>query len=151
MERRIVIPEGMLKAAWSVVGSNDDEALCSLILEAALRWLSENPQFPTPEQACSIARYGLEFSRAQRFEDNSAASVQAMLLEWQRCMFLAPAPEIPEEVKDLWEQAPMGGSAQDAILEAFRRGTMRGVDPSMLKPGCLLPGQYAIGNIKAPK
>ena len=124
MERRIVIPEGMLKAAWSVVGSNDDEALCSLILEAALRWLSENPQFPTPEQACSIARYGLEFSRAQRFEDNSAASVQAMLLEWQRRMFLAPEPEIPEEVNDLIPPGHMacGKGLDDLLTEAYRRG-----------------------------
>lgn len=35
-------------------------------------------------------------------------------------------PEVPPEIADLYEEAPPGGSAQKAILEAYRRGQKAG-------------------------
>ncbi len=58
------------------------------------------------------------------------------LVEWQRRIFLAPEPEIPEEIKDLLSPTdPITGVAlltgltehgKSVIIEAYRRGKEAG-------------------------
>ena len=114
-EKKIAAPEGMLEAAATEarnLGSGWVQ-----ILEAALRWLSENPIEPTPQWIHEVWRQ----------ERNPQAGTFALrvIREWQRRMFLAPESEVPEEIKDLavsdldmeWD-----GPINKRILEAFRRG-----------------------------
>lgn len=74
---RIVVPEGMYLAALK---HQDSEVLCGAALEAALRWLSENPIVPSP----AIAR---EF--IGRMVVLNETSLIFVLEAWQRRMFLA--------------------------------------------------------------
>ena len=92
MESRIVIPDGMLKAAvdaaWGGPIHVGGGALAGIVLEAALRWLSENPIVPT--------RQNLEDMRTDwedTPEQNAEKVVLFLIYEWQRRMFLAPEPE----------------------------------------------------------
>ena len=82
----IKIPEGMLKAAENAALSGmpmpRGGSLLPKILEAALRWLSENPIVPTDEQIHDMysreCEAGISFTLVARF-----------IAEWQRRMFLA--------------------------------------------------------------
>lgn len=127
-DKKIVVPQGMRKAVINagVFATTDEQ------LEAALCWLSENPIVPTMAQYDAI---GDEMTRAgYQFTPWNFA------IAWQRRMFLAPEPMVPEAVKDLLcpdlgretftgevYQASHWLSTNDAevnrrILEAFRRG-----------------------------
>ena len=90
-------------------------------------WLSKNPILPTDEQLYStigslpVAMCDIVWTDRDR----------AMIAEWQRRCFLAPEPEVPEEIKDLlWKNLKVNGIELDSmveplnktILEAFRRG-----------------------------
>lgn len=48
------------------------------------------------------------------------------VIEWQRRMFLAPEPEVPEEVKDMLVEEHIsrwrGEEVNEKVIEAFRRG-----------------------------
>ena len=135
MEKRIAVPEGMLRAAWHAQlpadnptfewdeGDEMNRKFYRRIFEAALRWLSDNPQVPTMEQATEMS-------------DNGHPCVLDGVwyaTEWQRRMFLAPEPEPPVEIKDLlWSCdlrahdvgifGTVGVNVNDTIIEAFRRG-----------------------------
>lgn len=126
-EKKIVVPEGMLvsalahyqnvsRAAWS----DDMYKVVRGTLEASLRWLSENPIVPTDEQWRTL-------NEERQWPDNSNRRRRSVI-EWQRRMFLAPEPEIPEAIKDLLEWDCDWGSnyLKDYILEAFRRGQKAG-------------------------
>ena len=96
MESRIVIPDGMLKAAEDAVTFDASSNGIYLAIEGALRWLSENPIVPT--------RQNLEDMRTDwedTPEQNAEKVVLFLIYEWQRRMFLAPEPEVPEAVADL--------------------------------------------------
>lgn len=120
-EQRYRVPDGMLKAALSsgVFEGNDD---AQVALEDALRWLME--QRPTRDQMDAIIRRaGLAPSEAS---DVIAFSI---IDEFQRRMFLALEPEVPEDIKDLlWHGSADSRNRNDAeahndrILEAYRRG-----------------------------
>ena len=95
------------------------------ILEAALRWLSENPIVPTPPP---ISGDYLAIREDYKMSRTSFSWESYYAVEWQRRMFLAPETEVPEEIKDLvWDNR---GYAQDhvmkkhkeEILEAYHRG-----------------------------
>ena len=108
--KKIAVPKGMLKAAILAVdgkfsciympskGLGGDFAVIEAMglgLEAALRWMSDNPIVPTEEQwrAC-----------LQSYNDAAKTGYECALLfcnDWQRRMFLAPEPEVPEAVADL--------------------------------------------------
>jgi hypothetical protein len=142
-EKRYVVPEGMLKAVMrqlnpnpSVVASSEAVAVYmdSLrgSLEAALRWLAENPIVPTEAQL-------LKMQRERGLVPNGALDwTQAetdWLIEWQRRMFLAPEPEYPA-INDLLQIGLTSATLNptttnlactvrqwnDAIREAYRRG-----------------------------
>ena len=96
-EKRYVVPAGMLRVAMEHINMAMPESVSQSYhvkqgLEAAVRWLAENPVLPTVDQVRSIS--------AESIGVGYARDVQ-VCAEWQRRMFLAPAPEIPEEIKDL--------------------------------------------------
>ena len=120
-EKKIVVPEGMLEAgrsAYSAYVTAGEGA--RRILEAALRWLSENPIVPTEEQISSMIG-NAPFHRL---------SVLDGAVEWQRRMFVASEPEVPEEIKYLQRICLSSIQGQDDLdrlvselcLESFHRG-----------------------------
>ena len=124
-EKNIVVPEGMLRAvrvsyarragAYSEKASRGD-------LEAALRWLSENPIVPTKEQWNKLWQDCLS--------SNCGDGNYKLVSEWQRRMFLAP--EVDRELVDLlWDANPfpnIGAKTRhdECVAEAFRRGQKAG-------------------------
>jgi hypothetical protein len=130
-ESRVVVPEGMLKAAKEseeeYLRDNQSRDVCrEVILEASLRWLSENPMFPTHSEVNSI----LAMVQFQSLRGTSLDGLQDFAAMWQRRCFLAPEPEVPEAVKDLmWPDSPScsptiidAQSINKRVLEAYRRG-----------------------------
>ena len=132
-EKRISVPEGMLKAAvsaaWKHIGFSSPHASSRVAgeieesflvsLEAALRWLSENPIVPNE----------LQFSRLYDESDlKDGRLTYHAVIEWQLRMFDAPEPEVPEEIKDLLvdlDSETTTGERRDrnvSVIEAYRRG-----------------------------
>lgn len=94
-EKKVKVPEGMLKEAEGaieklipVVYRSAAEPYAKIGLEAALIWLSENPIVPTYRQFDELERI------YDKPETEHKEAITAVLVEWQRRMFLAP--EIPE-------------------------------------------------------
>ena len=111
-EKRVVVPEGMYDAAMKY---QDSGIQCGAALEAALRWLSENPIVPSVEQ-CDAIRDVL----GPR-EDLMQWQVKEVAFEWQRRIFLAPEPEmIGEETLDRF--CARFRTIGEAALEAYRLG-----------------------------
>lgn len=126
-EKKYVVPEGMRRAAGQATHNVDPEGYIMLPgLEAAIRWLAENPIWPTPEQALAMSVTKPVIDSFDNWE-----LVRWGACEWQRRMFLASEPKIPEAVKDL--VVDLGISPELSIsrkqfnrdiLEAYRRGTL---------------------------
>ena len=97
-EKKIVVPEGMLEAALDGLGIEIIKARRQYVkdtLEAALHWLSENPIVPTEKQIADLAK-------TMPYEDSGNGNVLAVaVVEWQRRMYLAPEPEVPEETPEI--------------------------------------------------
>ena len=145
-DKKILVPEGMLKASVEAVRDrsefgfhfidNKDEARIVAqtgdrtvlnvtrhgteqdTLEAALLWLSENPIVPTNEQTQGVC--DSIFVGPENLLDPRDAMV-----EWQRRMFLAPEPEVPEEIKDLVDSFNLP-IYKEGLKESFRRGLKSG-------------------------
>ena len=117
--KKIIVPEPMLSAAEDS-GAGCGSRSCEMILEAALRWLSENPIVPTDEQAKLLGKVYASNNFGSDYHD----SLKRTVVEWQRRMFLAPEPEVPEEVKDLLWDGQTGEDEEHnrKIIEAFNRG-----------------------------
>jgi hypothetical protein len=117
-ERKIMVSEGMLSAAMVAVSGKSwsQLGLVEKMLEAALKWLSENPIIPSIEQAVDMY---------DKFPVNTTRNC---CVEWQRRMFLSPEPAIPEEIKDLMMDRPHSDDilsheeVNAAIMEAYQRG-----------------------------
>lgn len=118
-ERKYVVPEGMLKAACAAQSARriDPEGWIVVreSLEAAIRWLAENPMVPTKKQAEDVSSI------------RPIELFQVGLREWQRRMFLAPEPDVPDEIRDLYfgglhEGSEVTAIIRDRVLEAWRRG-----------------------------
>ena len=107
MEKKIVIPEGMLTAAWQAVSSKmktyipghgpGELHIARIAVEASLRWLLDNPIVPTKEQLRSLAKECVKLSNSL----NGYNGWIWMITEWQRRMLLAPGPDVPEAVSKL--------------------------------------------------
>ena len=136
--KRYVIPEGMLEAfrqgmterpgglAMPRLKPTDDLERAGV--EGVLRWLSENPIAPTMQQLQAI------YDSPDCPKEGTY--VPYYLCEWQRRMFLAPEPDVPEALIDLLApkftnalEVAMGKALtrneeeyQKNILEAYRRG-----------------------------
>jgi hypothetical protein len=135
-ERKIVVPEGMLKAAVDSWISNGDAAYKEYAemakantsdlkdaLESALGWLSANPIVPTEQQWRDLYK---SFGRG---DPSSPYPIEDQLrftvFEWQRRMFLAPEPQ---GIDDLL--VSLRGCSIDQIdgriREAYQRGQKAG-------------------------
>ena len=142
-ERRVVVPYGMLKAAVDAAvkfsGANtiqasprvksEIEGSFQAAVEAAVLWLTENPRVPTREQVVKLSGF-------DKHEDD--CKIQQFMIvarAWIETMFLAPEPEVPEEIKDLlsnpeqFDPHPFFGGkiglhevVEAIAVEAFRRG-----------------------------
>jgi hypothetical protein len=96
-DKKIVVPEGGLRAAQRALNIRlrnkpqdliyTTESSAELILEAFVRWLSENPIVPTLEQTENMRHLF-------HITDKPLSVYQNVAVEWQRRMFLAPKPEL---------------------------------------------------------
>ncbi len=83
----VTIPKGMLEAALDAPIDEARESQTYAVLEAALRWLSENPIVPTDAQ---IEEMKIKLVPVHPHWSNIVA-------EWQRRMFLAPdGPDVSQ-------------------------------------------------------
>lgn len=92
-EKKIVVPEGMLKAACvhidvSSYGGYEQLQAVKSCLPLALRWLSENPIVPTDEQAAALLAVKPDIP------ETVTPYTVIVCTEWQRRMFDAPEPEV---------------------------------------------------------
>lgn len=121
VNRKIVIPEGMLNAACSAQSAKriDPEGwmIVRESLEAALIWLANNPIVPNEEVISDIS---LEMGRV------TSGAISKMLQEWQRRMFLAPEP-IPESIVT-YIIDPVAAAVHDKL----KRWTLRKSDADFL-------------------
>ena len=69
-------------------------------LKLVCRAISENPVVPTDEQL-QVFRKQWDSENWNRSQENRGDFFRWCLLEWQRRMFLAPEPEVPEEISNL--------------------------------------------------
>lgn len=124
MPKQIIVPDGMVEAVMAncvVVGVCQGKAVSLTtiaareVLRRALEWLVANPIVPQTvdeyRKLLALKNYEISFD-AQQF----------YYAEWQRRMFLAPEPKIPEAIKDLMPHYPDKESHEWAIVEAYRRG-----------------------------
>jgi hypothetical protein len=115
MSNKIVVPDGMLKAAMAARNAHfiGDDKRIELILEEALRWQSENPKVPTEKEWAACLQDACR-------EGSGISPVMAWVLR----MYLAPEPEVPEEIKDILDRTVKGDFD---VIEAFRRGQKAGL------------------------
>lgn len=113
--KKIVVPDGMYLAA---LPHQDSGTQCSAALEAALRWLSENPIVPTDEQIqATCAAISEDWRVGEPFED----TYRDLLVEWQRKMFLAPEPEMIGS-ETVGEFCSRFKTIAEAATEAYKLG-----------------------------
>ena len=131
MSDRIKVPEEMLEAAkaeWPSTFADPilrDSFIVGMIF--ACQHISEHPIVPTDEQMGELMRECPDKTYL-RACDRFAAFIDL----WQRRMFRAPEPEVPESVQNILEElletleisqrGVLGESVMKAILEAYRRG-----------------------------
>lgn len=112
-ERKIKVPEGMLKAAYAAW---DKQGAVDLCVVAALRWLAENPIVPTSHSICAEMHRTINAKGYCCYQS-------ALLAEWQRRMFLESETEAISDL--LWHHDPGGDCNTEhnkQIREAYRRG-----------------------------
>ena len=135
-EKKYVVPEGMGSAVAHAVfkkyGYVEFYPQIATALEAAVRWLSDNPIVPSLEQAWNLTK---------KFQDDPIEQDMAVFLvrEWQKRMFLAEESHVPQEIKDLLYSSggrvacdnPKDGyrfiaESDRRVLEAYRIGQKAG-------------------------
>lgn len=119
-EKKVVVPEGMLKAAVAASRiAACPEDYMTLILEAALRWQRQDVE---PKLDAMLRRY---LGDDPHDISNMRMNILKLLCEYE--------PEVPEEIKDLLEveQPPFANgnyrmrrdeSVAAKIIEAYKRG-----------------------------
>lgn len=128
-EKKIKVPEGMLDAAYREAhrrNIHEFDTQLGAILEAALRWLSENPIVPTDEDQKRLTADWLE-SRGRISPDSRLeSSVVFGAVESQRRMFLAK-PDLDEPINPTaedWERANnlrnLGLLSREGLMAAYR-------------------------------
>jgi hypothetical protein len=132
-EKKYVVPEGGLKAAiegWDRFGGIGVDARIKEMLEAFIRWQSENQPHPTDKEFGELIVACRNEIGKDKWENSTEWMRAGMLCHgWLRSMYLAPEPEVPEAVEDLMHKnrkpytVDCTPEAQDQrILEAYRRG-----------------------------
>ena len=133
---KVLVPEGMLDAACEqyevqlrvVNGTQGVEK----ILASALRWLADNPIVPNDDNVRDV-------SMVVGPGTGTYDMMRGFMVGWQRRMFLAPEPEVPQELESLLFPTPSGipvvmtpscvtvqKEVNDRIIEAYRRGQKAG-------------------------
>ena len=127
-ETKIKVPEGMIKAInehWR------HGVQLEGLIEAGLRWLSENPIVPSEADVMEILQERVESHHISGKEYCAIppATVRFVIRESQRRMFLAPEPEVPSEIRDIdaWITVYLGShpeieNIRRNFLLTFRRG-----------------------------
>jgi hypothetical protein len=95
-DKRYIVPDGMRRAFGRALPDPDfdsDGVICLVALEAALRWLADNPAMPSMKQLNDMYK--------KVDTGNGGTYIPAYLAEWQRIMFLAPEPELSDEVEQV--------------------------------------------------
>lgn len=127
-EKKIVVPEGMMKAAKRYSRNPEDEFYLEVALGAAIRWLAENPIVPTKKEARAMYSEVRSLSVKNGTSNWADSFAGTYAVEWQRRMFLAP--DADEPIKDLLapkspyeiENYVLTDSHNDNVREAYRRG-----------------------------
>ena len=124
-DKKYVVSEGGLDAAKQVLRDKfafverDNSTLREYLktsLEAVIRWKSENPKVFSDEWIVQLVK---DAGCADLLGANQFVLGMHQILDlFQRRMYLAPEPEVPEEIKDLL----CGGNINTLITEAYRRG-----------------------------
>lgn len=131
----------MQKAIMEFWRSNDEEIILprdilpviDSISRAFAISLSENPIVPNEIDVMEILqeRVRSHHISGEEYCAIPPATVRFVIREWQRRMFLAPEPEVPEAIKDLLLDGAdfihgqrHADEANKQILEAYRRGQM---------------------------
>jgi hypothetical protein len=104
MSKKIEVPEGMSNAVREATHGYDAQTV-NIGVEAALRWMDEELQ-----------KLKETVSHKQAKPEAYKAAIQDV-----RRMFLAPEPEVPEAIQDLWDASPTPDTKRRTI-EAYRRG-----------------------------
>ncbi len=118
--KKIVVPEGMRMAALKSVSGGFSGSFTMAVdaaLYEALRWLSENPILPTPEQAKELWR------TTGAGEPNEAKRAAAHAIEWQRRIFLAPEQKLSQSAQSVIQRTygpAFSRPNADAIIEAVQ-------------------------------
>lgn len=108
-EKKYVVPEPMVKAAVDALakkwGYTADVDLgqnhldyCRSAVEAAVKWLAENPLVPDEEQTVAMAQ------AKARFPFDAWEWVRWGATEWQRRMFLAPSDPREKNIAAIFER-----------------------------------------------
>lgn len=125
---KIKVPEGMLEAfhkAENHHGFKWDDVVLDKMLEAALRWLSENPVVPTEEQLDDLIKgFTEELDTMQPNEAVPSPSAWCAV-EWQRRMFFSEEEDLPAQVKEAIYRhfgANPADWVKDLARDAYRLG-----------------------------
>jgi hypothetical protein len=128
-DKNYVVPkEGLaaaLEAAGSTLRDTEWKHVVAVAVHAFIRWQSENPRVPTDKQIKDMWTL---------YANSVEVDCAGLLAEWQRRMYLAPEPEVPEKIKDLlldlrelkehaWHEASI---CNEKLIEAYRRGKRAG-------------------------
>ena len=118
--QRIKIPSAMKQAALDAAGQTVKGSPWQEIAEAAVRgalcWLGKNPIVPTMDQAKSLRDLAINVSDSYDQEQPTAASETAVVIEWQRRMFLAPEQPQPTEPPTIQPQWRIWTKTGDKVL-----------------------------------
>lgn len=125
-DKRVVVPEGMLKAVRAAIftgfTSAASEPQIVAALEAALLWQRENVSVPTHQQMRDWCdKNGVDY-HASFFPH-----VFQCIADFQRCMYDTPEQEVPDEIRDLYfgglhEGNEVTNLVRTRVLEAYHRG-----------------------------
>ncbi len=131
MSNKYVVPEEGMKAAIDAAGQTVKgcpwQEIVSTALEAFIRWQSENPPVPTDEQIREAAKKA-DPRGDWKVATSFLTDYRNFLMLWERIMYLAPEPTVPEEIEDLLHNVlnMEDNDCNRRIVEAFRRGQKAG-------------------------
>lgn len=102
-KQRYVIPEGMLRAAKDAYHAQTQDGVDTMAiresLEAAFRWLGDNPVKPSTQQIREMLGSGWSDSTCEG--TMTGVMLAGLLMEWERRMFLDTARRVEETKRRL--------------------------------------------------
>jgi len=132
-EKNVKVPEGMLKSVastWEVSSHAISISQAEAIIDAALRWLSENPIVPTDEQV-------KDCWQGMNPNLSSMGLHRQLLVEWQRRIFLAPENGDFEKMKQAIDERYRGKtitrSEADELIGMINRCVRPDAEPEFME------------------